>query len=212
MQLSASDIRPQSPLPQKRGNAVGSLLISFQKLKNLITPKNRIPLLLLLCGVFILGALGVLFRQNLIRFGLHYMKPLSDNAKKMITITPPATPTLASTPKPLPQGNVPFYISSTGKEGPVLKKGFLDPYDPKPGEEQKMQLSVVKTSQPTQRISVTMMTDKDEQQFQFKKVEETEEYEIWESTWTVNDTHELRYIAILEGYNPEKRYVEVTLR
>lgn len=139
------------------------------------------------------------------------------SSQQQIVTPPPAektpTPTPSPTPKPIPQGKVPFTISSNSKIGPSMRKGFIDPYDPKPGEQQKVQIHIAPPST-TASVVLRIQTDTKEHEYTFNKIDPVDGYETWEAVWTVpDDTYLYRYNATLTAVDATgEAKVDITLR
>ncbi len=139
-------------------------------------------------------------------------------------VTPPAVSPTISVPKntpvqgessalPLPQGKVPFSVSSGQKTGPQFRNGFIDPYDPKTGETQTVSVLITGKS-PVITVTATMRTDTASKTNTMKLLEGTAADGKWEGSWTVTDTHHQTYKLILHALDSTgtTNVIDITLR
>lgn len=182
---------------------------------------DRRRLIILIAILIIVSGATVLSVKTLIEltgkegepFALGFLKePKKEGAKSSFPVSvQPAAPT--PTPRLLPQGKVSFDVQSSKKTGPRLTKGFIDPYDPKPGEKQTMTIYAAKSTKPVTNKTVTIKSDHDIITYTFETQSQTAEQEIWTASWTVSDTHTYTYVAIIEAENEEGiNKTEVMLR
>lgn len=125
---------------------------------------------------------------------------------------PQATQSSTAGVRPLPQGKVGFTVGQADKKAPLMGRGFIDPYDPKPGEKQTVSINV-KDKVPVRSVAVTLKTDNSSKKYNMDLVEGTELEGRWEASWMVDDTHDHTYHAILETVGEKgSTSVDITLR
>jgi len=177
---------------------------------------NRTFILFLLLLVVINIALGVIYYQG--KFQGKKALPLLSIQKEDISeigssrVTPLPTQRPRPTPQPMaiPHGKTGFTVGV--KENPVMRIGFLDPYDPKIGEKQTVSITV-KNTNPVESVEATMQTDNQSKKYPMKLVEGTTLDGRWEATWEVGETYLYTYVLTIDAVSgADKSKAIITLR
>jgi hypothetical protein len=114
---------------------------------------------------------------------------------------------------PLPQGKVPFFVSSGQKSGPQFRNGFLDPYDPVPGQTQSIAIHISGQA-PITDVSAILKSDTKSETYPLRLFDGTDKDGQWEGKWTVADTHNSIYRLILNATDSTgfTNLIDITLR
>jgi len=164
---------------------------------------NRTFILFLLLLFFINIFLAVIYYQG--KYQGKKIFPIINNQEEdestsieasKITLFPTSGPTPTNSPKKIPHGKIGFTVGV--KNNPVMRIGFLDPYDPEIGQKQTVSITV-KNPSPVDSVNAAIQTDKETKQFPLKLVEGTALDGRWEATWEIKDTYLYTYILVLDA-------------
>lgn len=114
--------------------------------------------------------------------------------------------------KKLPQGKIPFTVSSGQKTGPQFREGFIDPYDPQVGEKQTFQIKIL-GKQPVERATLTLQTDTITKTYALQLIAGDQYQGLWQGEWITEDTHNYLYVATIEATDSQAtNKIDITLR
>ncbi|MFA6532444.1 MAG: hypothetical protein WCT22_00425 [Patescibacteria group bacterium] len=111
-------------------------------------------------------------------------------------------------PRPIPHGKTEFTVSTgKGSPGPLMSQGSINPYDPKLGGIQTLEIEV---AEPVSKVVAVLMTDhKNSPKYPLKKIKGT----TWQGSWKVNDSYLYRYVLTIEATGPTgTSKIDITLR
>ncbi|MBI3384567.1 hypothetical protein HY030_00010 [Candidatus Gottesmanbacteria bacterium] len=136
---------------------------------------------------------------------------------KKTALTP--TPTLAfkyahyPIPAPLPQGKQTYIVSrGAGSTGPNFQQISIEPFDPKKGETQKIDVKVGSNAT-MKAVKVTLNTDYEVKTYDAKLKEGTKINGVWEAVVVINDSHDYVYRVRVEAEDSvEPSSVTLTIR
>lgn len=177
---------------------------------------NRTFVLFLLLLVLINVFLAVIYFQGKYQgkkaLPLLSVQTEDESAIEASKVTPSPTQKPKPTVKPidLPHGKTGFTVGV--KENPIMRIGFLDPYDPKVGEKQTVSITV-KNTNPVESVEATMQTDNHSKKYPMKLVEGTTLDGRWEATWEVTDSYVTTYVLTIDSVSGlDKSKAIITLR
>lgn len=119
----------------------------------------------------------------------------------------------AEAPRALPQGRQVYSVMSGGS-GPKITQIVINPFDPKIGERQTMEMTVL-YKEPLARAAVVMKSDGGEAAYVFSQAGggESGEERLYRASWETRDTHERVYAAVVTTEaGGTSSSVELTLR
>jgi hypothetical protein len=116
-------------------------------------------------------------------------------------------------PYPLDPGKQVYGISrGQGSKGPDVKEATFDPLDIKKGEKQTINITIGK-SKKIQSVTVSLRTDNKTQVHDLSLQKTNEVDEIWSGSWTLEDTNNYKYQAIIEAIDETGiAHVELSFR
>jgi hypothetical protein len=177
---------------------------------------------LLLFAFFLLIILALLLfikKQKNISSIINHFQPFdstsaplntSTQGKLILTNTPTPIPPV---PYPLDPGKQIYGISrGQGSKGPDVKEATFDPLDIKKGEKQTISIAIGK-SKKVQSVTISLKTDNKSQIHNLSLQKTNEIDEIWSGSWTLDDTNNYKYQAIIEAIDETGiAHVELSFR
>lgn len=127
------------------------------------------------------------------------------------TPTAPRSPDSDTAP-PLPEGKVPFTVSSQTHTGPEFRSGFLDPYHAPLGSTQTLSVYLKGTAAIT-AVSAVLQTDQKTATFPLALYEGSATDGYWRAGWIVDDSHTRIYTLTLTATDgTETSTIDLVLR
>ena len=114
------------------------------------------------------------------------------------TIIPTNTPTPTSTPIPLPRSFKNFIVSGGSRPGPKFTRGYLDPYGPLVGDNQKISATLYFDTAITS-LSATVTTDNNTVTVPLTLTLGSDTFGTWEGSYPVTDTNNNKYKIIFDA-------------
>jgi len=100
-------------------------------------------------------------------------------------------------PPPIPHGKTDFSTSLNNDNAPKASQGYIDPYDPKVGETQKVAITLKDAK--VKWAKVTLQTDNQKKTYDMKLAEGTDSNGVWLGEWKVDDTYFYTYLLTIEA-------------
>ena len=120
--------------------------------------------------------------------------PLADQA--------PAKSDSSTTPIPLPKGKQSFTVNGGKRNGIEWKITTVDPYDPSLNQKQALSIKIISDT-PVSGVTATLETDTKKTAYPLALSDGTDKDGLWQGSWTVEDTHNVTYSAVLKATNAE---------
>ncbi|MBI5614001.1 hypothetical protein HY947_03670 [Candidatus Gottesmanbacteria bacterium] len=105
-------------------------------------------------------------------------------------------------PVPLPKGKQSFTVNGAKKNGITWMSVVVDPYDPGLNSNQAMTVKMTSDT-PVTSLTVQVASDTKKTPYQLQLASGSGSEGTWQASWTVNDTHEINYSAIITAENSQ---------
>jgi len=167
-----------------------------------------------LVGIIVLFSLGFLYANYMVyTYGKSGKSvPFLTHLTKTIP-TPPPLATITPTPFPINRhGRMPFTVM-TKTTGPRIIEGWVDPFDVKVGNQQRLALYVVDDNGGIDEITGVWKTDTKEKFVTFARTGGSKSEGWWEGSWTCDDSINYSLKITVTMTNKNGSYTQlVTLR
>lgn len=125
--------------------------------------------------------------------------------------TPEAQPAKPP-PAPLASGPQTYMVSGSTQGAPKITEAMVDPIDPAQASSQKWILKVIEVGNGAiGEVTATIYTDNGRKILSLNKTGTSENIETWEGSWTVSDSYDYKYVAILKAKNEAGKIHKVDL-
>lgn len=105
-------------------------------------------------------------------------------------------------PAPLASGPQTYLVSGSTKGAPKIAEVTVDPIDPDKGSTQKLKVKVIPLEdKAVTGVSVIVNTDTQTKTYDLRRTGQEGQQEIWEGSWTLEDSYDRRYQAVIEAQN-----------
>lgn len=127
-------------------------------------------------------------------------------------IIPTITPTPTNTPVPLPRSLKNFTVSGGSRPGPKFTRGYLNPYGPLAGDNQKISVTLYFDTAITS-LNATVTTDNNSVTVPLALTIGSDTFGTWEGSYPVTDTNNNKYKIIFDAAaGAQTSQLEINLR
>jgi len=136
--------------------------------------------------------------------------------RRLEFISPPATEDIKEPakppPAPLASGPQTYMISGSTPGAPKITEATVDPIDPAQGSSQTWTLKIIDAGNgPTKEVTISIFTDNKNERHSLAKIEGTETESTWQGKWTLEDSYDYTYVAVLRAKNEAGKIHKVDL-